>query len=670
MIHFIIILILVQQFYALNHHKNFDTSSTLDELIRPHWVQLQNSELGKVLKEQYKKRDISASPVQKENSYKCNHDQVMDSTGLYQHFKSISEKSNRSKTVFNIPKKSASGTPTMKRNTQDFSKIRIYLDYTLLSLTDTNYSCYSAGSSVIYSNFTGNYHLICSTEQVLNPSRIELLKVLSHTILDVITNIISVNPIPDGTNLVVSHFVSTIPADGECRPGLPLPSTIYNANNNATGIPSYDYYLIISARPNTNVYIVADAIPCVQQWNSTTGMYGRPIVGSINFNPASPELHQLDISNYYEYRQYIRYGLHEMTHALGFTSALYDWYTDSNGQLHNSPYTSVTMGGQPTFIMNTPNIVAAAKSHFGCDTLPGVELEELDFYGSTKPTPGSHFETRTYFNELMGAFATQEISLSFMTLSMYRDMGWYDVDMSYAEGWRWGYKQGCTWATSPCNVSWTSPYFCTKKANFSTDRTCTGDRIAIGYCNLGTGQFPPADSNGYYYPPTTIQSGELGGISFMNYCPTVIGYLNAFCADNRNSDPYGGEYGPSSYCFDIDISGSPSASCYKVNCTSTGSGYTYTALVGGQVIDCGSGGGSAKSVPGKSSITFICPPVGIFCDYFDLKTKLPGANESQLTLSTSQMSSSTTATEFTTSSATNFHSYVFILVILNFLFAS
>ena len=60
-------------------------------------------------------------------------------------------------------------------------------------------------------------------------------------------------------------------------------------------------------------------------------------------------------------------------------------------------------------------------------------------------------------------FFTPYTSLSGLTLSLFEDMGWYEVDHSKSEYYGWGKGQGCDFLEDRCEDSWpnkNSNYWC------------------------------------------------------------------------------------------------------------------------------------------------------------------------------------------------------------------
>jgi len=105
------------------------------------------------------------------------------------------------------------------------------------------------------------------------------------------------------------------------------------------------------------------------------------------------------------------------------------------------------------FKLVTPKVKEKAREYFGCDWLPGAEIENQPT--SSCVIVGSHWEERIFMGELMtaGQFGDY-IFLSAVTLALFEDSGWYLPDYSMADplvkGVHWGYGLGCSFATEKC----------------------------------------------------------------------------------------------------------------------------------------------------------------------------------------------------------------------------
>lgn len=155
----------------------------------------------------------------------------------------------------------------------------------------------------------------------------------------------------------------------------------------------------------------------------------------------------------------------------------------------------------------------------------------------------------------MTASSISDSVISEFTLALLEGTGWYEVDYSSAEPFRWGYNKGCTFVNSKCvdnsfnPVS--QPEFCSRLEG----EGCTFTGKAVGVCgttaanNTDSGLNPIFD---YWGNDTYVFD------SFSNNCPYMIGYPNGDCegpefqqyAYLRNAEVYA----PGSKCIEGTLS--------------------------------------------------------------------------------------------------------------------
>jgi hypothetical protein len=94
-------------------------------------------------------------------------------------------------------------------------------------------------------------------------------------------------------------------------------------------------------------------------------------------------------------------------------------------------------------------------------------------------------------NDFMVADASiEDVVYSDLTLALFQDSGWYQVDFTYAMPIVWGKNAGCDWFSKKCiSSSYTAEwpdYFCT---DFATERLerCDFMHLHKGFCNRSTG---------------------------------------------------------------------------------------------------------------------------------------------------------------------------------------
>ncbi|CAJ0588886.1 unnamed protein product [Cylicocyclus nassatus] len=193
----------------------------------------------------------------------------------------------------------------------------------------------------------------------------------------------------------------------------------------------------------------------------------------------------------------------------------------------------VAQGNIPhdVYMIVTPKVRQEARNHFACPTLEGAEVENQGGSG----TRGAHWEKRVFENEAMSGVATQVYAVSRLTLALFEDSGWYQVNYeteeddcllhSKAEDMSWGKGLGCDFAKKSC-LTWMrsrqDPYpFCTQEF----DVRCSEDRKSKVICNLVSPKFARIAIDYNYNVPslyTDMNGGEIVGLGqeeLADYCP-------------------------------------------------------------------------------------------------------------------------------------------------------
>jgi hypothetical protein len=408
----------------------------------------------------------------------------------------------------------------------------------------------------------------------------------------------------------------------------------------------------------------ADGITCQRD------QYDRPIIGRLNLCASS----LVETSDATLLQPQIDMAVHEMAHALGFSRDSWPLFrrrdnartpltprnrtnpsmpTDSfamedcSGNTVYIPDTSTTVGyfaergmaecstaAQRRDTQNcvhrmiTPMTRFAAQWFYGCDTLPGMELEnqllkECDIQGS-------HWEQRVANGELMASVATGTTFMSPMTLAMFEDSGWYSVNFTAAQAMipvkHWGFKQGCAFAsTSKClSPTGVSNGIAGQFYGVNTDLSvpvCTYDRTSMAYVNIES----------YGSIPTQFQylssQPRDGGDPFMDYCPAAKPVDMGDCRNIDNlmdveDNAYGNTYGPTSRCLVSSLIYAtdndpidPIAGCFTIQCQSPTS---YNVLLAPKPetttrvgVLC-TAGGTTKTVRGYSG-NIQCVDPAILC---------------------------------------------------------
>ena len=110
----------------------------------------------------------------------------------------------------------------------------------------------------------------------------------------------------------------------------------------------------------------------------------------------------------------------------------------------------------------------------------GLELESSGGGGSA----GAHWEKRLMRNDFMVADNDiQDVIYSDITLALFEDSGWYQVDYDYTTGNIWGKNEGCDFIEDKCvqNGIPAFPEFCNDGNNVER---CDFMHLHKGYCSL------------------------------------------------------------------------------------------------------------------------------------------------------------------------------------------
>jgi len=287
-----------------------------------------------------------------------------------------------------------------------------------------------------------------------------------------------------------------------------------------------------------------------------------------------------------------------------------------------------------------PAVVAAAKAHFGCDTLNGGELENYHTTPCDGPI-GSHWEQRILRNELMGSYVQDKVLISALTLATFEDSGWYKPLYENADAWTpgvdWGFQQGCDFALKQCVNPATGasigvpPHFYPAD---STDSACAFGRAGEPYIKTKTGISNIPAQYQYWSDPTKgVDVAAMGLEASMDLCPVAAVYTNRVCASTSSKfgkpctgapgGCLGEKFGATSQCFDstVSLANYPAttaamAACYPATCAADGTLTISLVKLDGTTasVTCGaSDAGNFKPVSGFTGSGVKCPPAPGIC---------------------------------------------------------
>eukprot|EP01130_Rhizamoeba_saxonica_P013388 TRINITY_DN5715_c0_g1_i1.p1 TRINITY_DN5715_c0_g1~~TRINITY_DN5715_c0_g1_i1.p1 ORF type:complete len:798 (+),score=190.10 TRINITY_DN5715_c0_g1_i1:25-2394(+) len=384
-------------------------------------------------------------------------------------------------------------------NRPEHRPLRVHIeDYYLEN--DPEHTCYSEGQTVdaIQNGVMASY--TCRSEDVLTQSKRDYLyQTLMGKAVDILYEMLYVVRSSGNMRLNINSC------------GVPPLAVTVPSSYTSTGIDA-DFVLFITSRPILGSGALAFASSC-----ASNGL-GRPIAGHANFNTSS----LFDVEG--DIPRQLGIAVHEISHALGFSSSRFnsfiEWLPDGSFQKKSSELRLVTDAetGIPGYTyteIRSPEVVKAVREHFGCDDLTGAPLED----GGASGTAGSHWEKRIFMSEYMTGTESPWPVYSILTLSLFYDSGWYDVDWDKAESLEWGYHMGCEFVRGDC-ADWDEEIKC-DSVDLSSGITneCSFDLRGHGQCNLR--QYSEEISPDYFqhWPDDPTKGGHS---IISDYCGYVV----------------------------------------------------------------------------------------------------------------------------------------------------
>ena len=253
--------------------------------------------------------------------------------------------------------------------------------------------------------------------------------------------------------------------------------------------------------------------------------------------------------------------LHELTHVLIFNPQL----MKEKGMTS----TKISDGSFVTFI-NSPKVLTIARQHFNCKTLNGIPLENQGSIGSV----GAHWEARYMLGDYMISTDYIDNAISDITLALFEDSGFYQVEYYSGGLFKFGKNAGCAFFENKCINDGKTDFvneFCT---NFNED-FCSRTRAFKGKCLVY--RYSDTIPKRYRY----FENDKYGGFLTANYCPVSNvedsddDYYPTSCFFGKNNldSDYGEDISNSSFCFissllpiNSILTPKEKAICYQISC--------------------------------------------------------------------------------------------------------
>jgi leishmanolysin len=278
--------------------------------------------------------------------------------------------------------------------------------------------------------------------------------------------------------------------------------------------------------------------------------------------------------------------MHEMVHALGFSTYTFPYWLDENGRTRKGHVKSVSIGGKTRSVVDIPALTERLRNFYGCSSVPGVIMENEGGSGTSL----SHFERKYFVYETMSSGGIFGRRISEFTLGMLEGSGWYVADYSFAEPFFYGQGQGCSFLSNVCSSS-----------SSKFDEYCTGSSRGCAPHGRGGGSCSSdsiMDSCRFYYPNEDYDCDNDDGADYAR-----LPDLQVFGR------------GAGSKCFTGTLNSRSSSSrtsfCFKYTCVGSGSDTQLQVQVGKNTITCTQEG--TKTVNGYYGAV-DCPDPLAFCN--------------------------------------------------------
>jgi proprotein convertase subtilisin/kexin type 5 len=243
----------------------------------------------------------------------------------------------------------------------------------------------------------------------------------------------------------------------------------YSGDDILYGFADSDLHLFISTINDPNSNLLAYASAC------TLNSLYRPNTGKVIFN-----LYYLDpnVTEIDKFNDLLKVTMHELTHVLGFSASLYQYYLNpANGSLPYLDQVSTIFSNSTPPLLKTPLVTELARQYYNCPSIQGMRLEDEGSSASL----GSHWERVVLQNEYMTASSVGwSAAVSNFTLSLLQDSGWYQVNFNHRDEVYWGRAKGCDFFDFACNASSSYTF---NEFSLLGNNSCDFNSFGKGYLN-------------------------------------------------------------------------------------------------------------------------------------------------------------------------------------------
>jgi len=329
-------------------------------------------------------------------------------------------------------------------------------------------------------------------------------------------------------------------------------------------------------------------------------------------------------------------ALHEITHTLVFDESLFSKFVDQN-YVPIPKEKSTKTNSNKRLMLTTPNVIEAAKKHFGCNRIDGLELEDDGGDG----TKNSHWEERLMRTDFMTGMVTDDSTISEITLSLFDDSGWYKTEKFTGGLFNFGINSGCDIIYEKCVENKKIKAlneFCLKDG----DTGCSSNRRFKSFCSIITqkvSDIPPEDIYFDIFEENGNKVVKTGSRPHADNCPLpveipkedyklfgscIYGQKNADDSDTISKFEY---INSDSACFLTNVMSKESrdsatfgwesispfySGCYQYKCDQ--SNKLLSVIVNNKIYDCPNRGGILKIQESVFQGSIVCPDFYLICN--------------------------------------------------------
>ena len=383
---------------------------------------------------------------------------------------------------------------------------------------------------------------------------------------------------------------------------------IYTFNKNSIDKVGADLYLVPFLDETLDDDVQAAAYPMISEKKTM-----RPVLGCVDLNPS----YDYNEKNSIEFLSMLL--LHEISHVMAFNNQLFQYF-----QNIKQPTKNMIINGLNRTLLATPKVLEYARGHFGCPSLPGVELENQGGEGSA----GSHWEARIMLGDYMISTDYPELVISDITLAVFEDSGWYNVNYYTGGLFKTGKGEGCNFLQNTCiNKSSELTNFPLDFCDEPEEAFCTPGLLDRGECTIYLYNIN-LEKNYQYFG-----NGKIGGFEPADFCPVSLNEpdnnykLFSRCDENGMKNlpsDLGEKFGKKSFCFlsslisenankniKKNFSGKK-AMCYEVQ-ECNDDFYYYLVDIGDNIFNCTNAFENQKYVVEGYEGFINCPPYWRVC---------------------------------------------------------